>query len=42
MSGDSHGQGRFPSSPRQSVTKHPPLLLVEPHLLELADHAHQE
>ena len=36
------GQGHFPSLPRQSVTGHPPLLLVEPHLLELADHAHQE
>ncbi|MHC8389733.1 toxin VasX [Pseudomonas sp. MDT2-39-1] len=36
------GKGHFPSLPRQSVTKHPPLLLVETHLLELADHAHQD
>jgi hypothetical protein len=34
------GKGHFPSLPRQSVTEHPPLLLVETHLLELADHAH--
>jgi hypothetical protein len=36
------GSGRFPSLPRQSVTEHPPMFLVETHLLELADHAHQE
>ncbi len=36
------GKGHFPSLPRQSVTEHPPLLLVETHLLELADHAHQD
>jgi hypothetical protein len=36
------GKGHFPALPRQSVTEHPPLLLVETHLLELADHAHQE
>ncbi|KAA0979145.1 toxin VasX [Pseudomonas sp. ANT_J28] len=35
-------EGRFPSLPRQSVTEHPPMLLVETHLLELADHAHQD
>ncbi|VVM55663.1 hypothetical protein PS676_01004 [Pseudomonas fluorescens] len=34
-------EGHFPSLPRQSVTEHPPLLRVETHLLELADHAHQ-
>jgi hypothetical protein len=33
--------GRFPALPRQAVTEHPPMLLVETHLLELADHAHQ-
>ncbi|MDZ4328445.1 MAG: toxin VasX [Pseudomonas sp.] len=37
-----HGRDHFPSLPRQSVTEHPPLLLVETHLLELADHAHQD
>ncbi|MGF6516689.1 hypothetical protein ABH912_004155 [Pseudomonas sp. BT76 TE3572] len=36
------GKGHFPALPRQSVTGHPPLLLVETHLLELADHAHQD
>ncbi|MNF85135.1 hypothetical protein D3C84_675210 [compost metagenome] len=36
------GKGHFPALPRQSVTEHPPLLLVETHLLELADHAHQD
>jgi hypothetical protein len=36
------GKDHFPSLPRQSVTEHPPLLLVETHLLELADHAHQD
>jgi len=35
-------EGRCPALPRQSVTEHPPLLLVETHLLELADHAHQD
>ena len=34
--------GRFPVLPIQSVSEHPPLLLVETHLLEMADHAHQE
>ncbi|MHC8354562.1 toxin VasX [Pseudomonas sp. LB3P81] len=34
--------GRFPVLPLQSLSEHPPLLLVETHLLELADHAHQE
>ena len=33
------GDGHFPSLPPKSVTEHPPLLLVETHLLELADHA---
>jgi hypothetical protein len=33
--------GRFPALASQTVTEHPPLLLVETHLLELADHAHQ-
>jgi hypothetical protein len=33
------GEGHFPSLPPKSVTEHPPLLLVETHLLELADHA---
>jgi len=42
MSGDSYGQGRFPSLPRQSVIEHPPLLQVDTYLLEMADHAHQE
>jgi hypothetical protein len=32
------GEGRFPSLPPKSVTEHPPLLLVETHLLELVDH----
>ncbi|MFC6689745.1 hypothetical protein ACFQD2_00020 [Pseudomonas lini] len=36
------GEGRFPALAPQSVTEHPPLLLVETHLLELADHAHQD
>jgi hypothetical protein len=36
------GKGHFPALPRQSVTEHPPFLLVETHLLELADHAHQD
>ncbi|NSX09535.1 hypothetical protein HTX81_13190, partial [Pseudomonas lini] len=35
-------EGRFPASSSQSITEHPPLLLVETHLLELADHAHQD
>jgi hypothetical protein len=34
--------GRFPVLPLQSATDHPPLLLVETHLLEMADHAHKE
>ncbi|MGW8466396.1 toxin VasX [Pseudomonas sp. CLCA07] len=34
-------EGRFPASSSQSVTEHPPMLLVETHLLELADHAQQ-
>jgi hypothetical protein len=33
--------GRFPALASQTVTEQPPLLLVETHLLELADHAHQ-
>ncbi|MDI3275831.1 toxin VasX [Pseudomonas sp. AL03] len=33
------GEGHFPSLPPKSVTEHPPLLLVETHLLELADDA---
>jgi hypothetical protein len=36
------GTGRFPVLPPQSVSEYPPLLLVETHLLEMADHAHQE
>ncbi|WP_454865384.1 hypothetical protein [Pseudomonas hormoni] len=35
------GEGHFPVLATQSVTEHPPLLRVETHLLELADHAHQ-
>jgi hypothetical protein len=35
------GEGHFPSLPPKSITEHPPLLLVETHLLELADHAQQ-
>ncbi|MHC8389249.1 hypothetical protein ACYZTM_14685 [Pseudomonas sp. MDT2-39-1] len=35
------GEGRFPSLPPNTVIEHPPLLLVETHLLELADHAQQ-
>ena len=35
-------EGRFPASSTQSITEHPPLLLVETHLLELADHVHQD
>ncbi|MHC8319934.1 toxin VasX [Pseudomonas sp. GB2N2] len=34
--------GRFSVLPLQSVTDHPPLLLVETHLLEMADHAPEE
>ncbi|MHC8368550.1 toxin VasX [Pseudomonas sp. ZT5P21] len=37
-----HSTGRFPVLPLQSVSEYPPLLLVEPHLLESADHAHRE
>jgi hypothetical protein len=33
------GEGHFPSLPPKSVTEHPPLLLVETHLLEPVDHA---
>lgn len=36
------GEGRFPALSAQSVTERPLMLLVETHLLELADHAHQE
>lgn len=36
------GKGHFPVSPSQTVTERPTMLLVETHLLELADHAHQE
>jgi hypothetical protein len=39
---NSRGEGHFPALPRQAVTEHPPMLLVETHLLELADHAHQD
>ncbi len=35
------GEGHFPSLPLKTVTELPPLLLVETHLLELADHAQQ-
>ncbi len=35
-------EGHFPVSPSQVVTEHPPMLLVETHLLEMADHAHQD
>ncbi|WPX58476.1 toxin VasX [Pseudomonas sp. DC1.2] len=35
------GEGRFPSLPRNTVTEHPPVLLVETHLLESVDHAQQ-
>ena len=35
-------EGRFPVLPLQTVSEHPPLLQVETHLLEMADHAHQE
>ncbi|MHC8389251.1 toxin VasX [Pseudomonas sp. MDT2-39-1] len=35
------GEGHFPSLPPNTVIEHPPLLLVETHLLELADHAQQ-
>jgi hypothetical protein len=38
---DPRGNGHFPVLPLKSVTEQPPLLLIEPHLLELADHAHQ-
>lgn len=34
-------ESHFPALPSNSVTEHPPLLLIETHLLELADHAHQ-
>ena len=37
-----HSTGRFPVLPPQSVSEYPPLFLVETHLLEMADHAHQE
>ncbi|VVM63088.1 hypothetical protein PS662_01401 [Pseudomonas fluorescens] len=33
------GEGRFPSLPPNTVTEHPPVLLVETHLLETVDHA---
>ncbi|NSX12391.1 hypothetical protein HTX81_27720, partial [Pseudomonas lini] len=35
-------ESHFPALPSNSVTEHPPMLLVETHLLELADHAHQD
>jgi hypothetical protein len=35
-------EGHFPVSPSQTATEQPPMLLVETHLLELADHAHQD
>ena len=35
------GEGRFPSLPRNTVTEHPAVLLVETHLLESVDHAQQ-
>ncbi|UCP11042.1 hypothetical protein K5R88_05215 [Pseudomonas sp. MM213] len=35
-------EGRFPVLPLQSISEHLPLLLVETHLLEMADHAHKE
>ncbi|MHC8299514.1 toxin VasX [Pseudomonas sp. ZS1P83] len=35
------GEGHFPALPLYPVFEHPPLLLVETHLLELADHAAQ-
>ncbi|RON50372.1 toxin VasX [Pseudomonas frederiksbergensis] len=35
-------EGRFPALPAELITDHPPMLLIEPHLLELADHAHQD
>ena len=35
-------EGHFPVSPPQSVTGHPPVLLVQTHLLELVDHAQQD
>ena len=37
-----HGEGHFPVSPSQALTERPPMLLVETHLLETADHAHQD
>jgi hypothetical protein len=36
------GEGHFPVSPSQTVTERPPMLLVETHLLEMADHANQD
>ncbi|MEB0296076.1 hypothetical protein QN407_17260, partial [Pseudomonas sp. 10S4] len=36
------GEGHFPVSPSQSVSTPPPILLIETHLLETADHAHQD
>ncbi|MCU1761191.1 hypothetical protein NTD84_15895 [Pseudomonas sp. 14P_8.1_Bac3] len=39
---DPRGEGHFPVLPRQSGTEHPPMFLVETHLLEMADHAHQD
>ncbi|MCP1518314.1 hypothetical protein J2Y74_002624 [Pseudomonas migulae] len=33
------GEGHFPSLPPNTVTEHPPVLLVETHLLEMVDHA---
>jgi len=35
-------EGLFPALPAQSVAERPPKLLVETHLLELADHAHKD
>lgn len=34
-------EGHFPALAPQTVTEYPPMLLVETHLLELADHAQQ-
>ncbi|RON54056.1 toxin VasX [Pseudomonas frederiksbergensis] len=35
-------EGRFPALPAQSVTESPTMLLIETHLLDLADHAHKD
>ncbi|KPN91041.1 toxin VasX [Pseudomonas nunensis] len=37
-----YGEGHFPALSAQPTTEHPPILPVETHLLELAEHAQQD